>query len=129
MIKILSVLSLAVLTACGGGNDPPTTELPKVVQLSTAASLPPPFVIGPDITVGVPTIPVVGPGPMAQLPFVVGPVTGREVTIIPSVVVGPSPVIQPTIKYCTDGFVVGPCTPLPSTCRPDASGFVIGPCS
>ena len=129
MIKILSVLSLAVLTACGGGNEPTTTELPKVVQLSTAASLPPPFVVGPSGTVGVPTIPVVGPGPMAQLPFVIGPVAGREVTIVPSVVVGPSVGPQPAINYCTDGFVVGPCVALPTTCRPDASGFVIGPCS
>ena len=125
MIKILSVLSLAVLTACGGNNGP---ELPKIVKLSEPITLPAPFVIGPGGTVGVPTIPVVGPGPMAQLPFVIGPVTGREVTIVPSVVVGPSVGPQPTINYCTDGFVVGPCTPLPATCKPDASGFVVGPC-
>ena len=128
MIKILSVLSLAVLTACGGGNEPTPPELPKVVQLSALAVLPAPFVIGPSITVGVPNIPVVGPGPMAQLPFVIGPVKGPEVTIVPSVVIGPGPVVQPAINYCTDGFVVGPCTTLPSTCKPDATGTVIGPC-
>jgi hypothetical protein len=125
MIKILSVLSLAVLTACGGNNPEPST----VVKLPEPVSLPAPFVIGPSVTVGVPSIPVVGPGPMAQLPFVIGPVKGREVTITPSVVIGPSPVIQPAIKYCTDGFVVGPCVTLPTTCQPDASGFVIGPCT
>jgi hypothetical protein len=129
MIKILSVLSLAVLTACGGGNEPAAPELPKVVQLSALAVLPAPFVIGPSITVGVPNIPVVGPGPMAQLPFVIGPVKGPEVTIVPSVVIGPSPVMQPAINYCTDGFVVGPCAMLPSTCKPDATGTVIGPCT
>ena len=126
MIKILSVLSLAALTACGGGNEP---ELPKVVEIPTPVELPSPFVIGPSGTVSVPTIPVVGPGEMAKLPFVIGPVKGPEVTIIPNVVIGPSPVVQPTIKYCTDGFVVGPCTPLPSTCKPDAGGFVTGPCT
>ena len=126
MIKILSVLSLAVLTACGGGNQP---ELPAVVKLPEPINLPAPFVIGPSVTVGVPSIPVVGPGPMAQLPFVIGPVSGRVVTIVPSVVIGPSPVIQPAINYCTDGFVVGPCVKLDSTCKPDASGFVIGPCT
>ena len=126
MIKILSVLSLAVLTACGGGNQP---ELPAVVKLPEPINLPAPFVIGPSVTVGVPSIPVVGPGEMAQLPFVIGPVKGREVTITPTVVIGPSPVIQPKINYCTDGFVVGPCVKLDTSCKPDSSGFVIGPCS
>ena len=126
MIKILSGLSLAVLTACGGGNQP---ELPVVVKLPEPINLPEPFVIGPSVTVGVPSIPVVGPGPMAQLPFVIGPVKGREVTITPTVVIGPSPVIQPKINYCTDGFVVGPCVKLDTSCKPDASGFVIGPCT
>lgn len=127
MVKILSVLSLAVvLAACGGGNEP---EPPKVVTLPEPVVLPPPFVIGPGGTVGVPSIPVVGPGAMAQLPFVIGPVSGREVTIIPSVVIGPTVGPHPVINYCTDGFVVGPCTPLPSTCRPDSNGFVVGPCS
>jgi hypothetical protein len=58
MIKILSVLSLAVLTACGGGNQP---ELPAVVKLQEPVNLPAPFVIGPSVTVGVPSIPVVAP--------------------------------------------------------------------
>ena len=128
MIKILSVLSLAVLTACGGGNEPATPELPKVVQLSTLAVLPAPFVIGPVNTVAVSNVPVVGPGPMAQLPFVIGPVKGPEAIIVPAVVIGPTVGPQPVIKYCTDGFVVGPCVKLDTTCKPDASGFVIGPC-
>ena len=125
MIKILSVLSLTVLTACGGSNQP---ELPKVVKLLDPIVLPIPFVVGPSGTVPVPTVPVVGPGPVAQLPFVIGPVKGPEVIITTPVVIGPSPIIQPTINYCTDGFVVGPCTPLPATCQPDSSGFVVGPC-
>jgi len=128
MIKILSVLSLAVLTACGGGNEPTPTELPKVVQLSVPADLPAPFVLGPSGTVGVSNVPVVGPGPMAQLPFVIGPVKGPEAIIVPTVVIGPSTVVQPAINYCTDGFVVGPCVKLDTTCKPDASGFVAGPC-
>ena len=120
---------IAVLTACGGNSEPPV--MPKVVTLSdqTVATLPTPFVAGPAGTVTVPSVPVVGPGPAAQLPFVVGPVKGPEVTVIPNVVVGPSLVVQPTINYCTDGFVVGPCVKLSNTCTPDASGFVIGPCT
>lgn len=90
----------------------------------------PQFVAGPGGTVPVPGVPVVGPGPTAQLPFVVGPVTGPIVTLTPPVVIGPSVVTQPTINYCTNGFVVGPCTPLPTTCKPDTpGGFVTGPCS
>ena len=126
MRKILTLLSIAVLTACGGGSQP---ELPKIVTLPDPVSLPAPFVIGPSGTVPVPNVPVVGPGPVAQLPFVIGPVKGPEVTLTNQVVIGPSPVIQPAIKYCTDGFVVGPCVALPTTCKPDASGFVVGPCT
>jgi len=142
MIRILSILSLAVLTACGGNttSEPPK---PQVVKLSEPINLPvpftvgpqhqtptaPQFVVGPSGTVPVPSVPVVGPGPIAQLPFVIGPVKGPEVTITTPVVIGPTRVTQPVINYCTDGFVVGPCTPLPTTCKPDASGFVIGPCS
>ena len=128
MIRILSILSLTVLTACGGNT---TTEPPKpqVVKLSEPINLPVPFTVGPQPQT--PTTPqfVVGPGPIAQLPFVIGPVKGPEVIITTPVVIGPTRVTQPVINYCTDGFVVGPCTPLPTTCKPDASGFVIGPCS
>ena len=130
MKNFVLLLLTAALTACGGGNIP-GPELPKVVTLSdkTIAELPAPFVLGPAGTVAVPNIPVVGPGPAAQLPFVIGPVIGPQVTLTPTVVIGPSPVIQPTINYCTDGFVVGPCVKLESTCKPDAGGFVAGPCT
>jgi len=95
----------------------------------------PQFVAGPVVgptpcTVPVPSVPVVGPGPVAQLPFVIGPIAGPVVTLTPPVVIGPSIVTQPVINYCTNGFVVGPCTPLPTTCKPDTpGGFVTGPCS
>jgi hypothetical protein len=128
MRKIVISLAVATLTACGGGTitEPPK---PQVVKLSDPTNLPVPFVVGPSGTVPVHNVPVVGPGPVAQLPFVIGPVSGPIALIDPPVVVGPTRITQPVINYCTDGFVVGPCTPLPTTCRPDASGFVIGPCS
>lgn len=121
MRKILTLLSLAALSACGGGSVGPAQ--PQIVKLSaqTIAEMPSPFVVGPSGTTPVPTTTV-------QLPFVVGPVIGPTVIVTPPVVIGPSRTTQPTINYCTDGFVVGPCTPLPSTCRPDTSGFVAGPC-
>ena len=140
MRKILTLLSIVALAACGGGT---TTEpsTPQIVKLSaqTLADMPPPFVVGPppaptapQFVVGpsgtVPSPVVVGPA-LPIVTFVTGPVAGPTVTVTPPVVIGPSVVPQPVINYCRDGFIVGPCTPLPTTCRPDASGFVTGPCT
>jgi len=125
MRKIISLLLVTVLTACGGG----TTEPPKpqVVKLSDLTNLPAPFVVGPSGTVPSPV--VVGPTP-PTVTFVTGPVVGPTVTLTPPIVIGPSVVPQPIINYCRDGFIVGPCTPLPTTCKPDTpGGFVTGPCS
>ena len=130
MKNFVLLLLVATLTACGGGNNE-TPELPKLVTLSakTIADLPAPFVVGPVVTTAVYNVPVVGPGPAAQLPFVIGPVKGPIAIIDPPVVVGPTSSTQLPINYCTDGFVVGPCVKLDTTCKPDASGFVIGPCT
>jgi len=156
MTKFLSLLSVAVLTACGGSDTTPEPPKPQIVKLSAEAiaQLPPgfttgpnadgspsgPFVAGPPPAVTAPqfvvgpsgTVPspvVVGPTPPNVI-FVTGPVAGPTVTISPPVVIGPSIVPQPVINYCRDGFIVGPCTPLPSTCKPDTpGGFVTGPCS
>ena len=112
--------------------------VPFVTGPQPQTSCAPQFVVGPAVTVvgptpctvPVPSVPVVGPSPVAQLPFVIGPVAGPVVTLTPPIVIGPSIVTQPVINYCTNGFVVGPCTPLPTTCKPDTpGGFVTGPCS
>jgi len=139
MRKIISLLSIIALTACGGGSTEPPN--PQIVKLSTRslAEIPPPFVVGPtpaptapQFVVGpsgtVPSPVVVGPTP-PTVTFVTGPVAGPTVIVSPPIVIGPTRITQPVINYCTDGFIVGPCTPLPTTCRPDASGFVVGPCT